>query len=88
MLSHISPGSFDRIMQSALTIAQYEADMAHTQDAEPRKLTSTTPGSARPRSPTVDLAQTDMGFDDTNPDLPTADNYVDNHVDHTVADVV
>lgn len=92
ILSHITPGSFDRIMQSALTIAQYEADMADTPDAEPRRLSSATPRTTRPRSPTTDVAEIDMGFEDANPDLSAADNYVDNHVDHhveyTVADVV
>ena len=74
-------------MQSALAIVQYEADMA-TEEGEHRRLRSATTRLGRPLSPTADVTQTDMAPDEANPDLTAANNYVDNHVDHTVADVV
>jgi len=74
-------------MQSALAIVQYKADMAAEEGEHPR-LRSATTRSGRPLSPTADVAQTDMTPDEANPDLTSANNYVDNHVDHTVADVV
>ena len=74
-------------MQTALAIVQCEADMA-AEEGDHRRLRSATTRLGRPLSPTADVAQTDMAPDEVNPDLIAADNYVDNHVDHTVADVV
>jgi hypothetical protein len=87
---HISLGSFDHLMQSALAIVQCGANVANTRETQPRTLRPATTRTPRPSSPAANLSQTDLTVEEANPDLPInyVDNYVHHHVDHSVADTV